>query len=136
MNESCGILGWGVAFWALTAARGSGCGGAGGGSSAATSAPTSAAAVTPSVSGTPPSASSSTGSSSSGASGSSVSSSGVPSGASILFEQPLESGITGHLFVPPATHTAPPKGAFELVLWQPNPYRPDGLLVPTGLDAR
>jgi hypothetical protein len=39
------------------------------------------------------------------------------------------------LFVPPATQTAPPKGAFELVLWQPNPFRPDGLLVPTGWDA-
>ncbi len=62
-------------------------------------------------------------------------SNGPPSNPTILFQQPQESGISGHFFVPPATHTPPPKGLFELVLWQPNPSSPDGLLVPTTWDA-
>jgi hypothetical protein len=62
-------------------------------------------------------------------------SSGGTSAATILFEQPQESGITGHLFVPTATHIPPPKGTFALVLWQPNPNVPNGQLVPTTWDA-
>jgi len=52
-----------------------------------------------------------------------------------LFEQPQLSGIADNFVVPPATHKAPPKGVFTLVLWQPNRYLSDGLLVPTGWDA-
>ncbi len=59
----------------------------------------------------------------------------IPTTTTILFQQPQESGITGHLLVPTATHTAPSKGAFELVLWQPNPYVSNGELVPTTWDA-
>jgi hypothetical protein len=57
------------------------------------------------------------------------------SSATILFEQPQESGIAGHLVVPLANHTPPPKGVFTLVLWQPNPSAPNGQLVPTAWDA-
>jgi hypothetical protein len=53
----------------------------------------------------------------------------------ILFEQPQESAIAGHFVVPPATHTAPPKGTFSLVLWQSNRFQPNGQLVLTGWDA-
>lgn len=53
----------------------------------------------------------------------------------ILFEQPLESGIAGHLLVPRAVHISPPKGVFAMILWQPNPANPGGLLVPTTWDA-
>ena len=55
--------------------------------------------------------------------------------ATILFEQPLESGIVGHLIVPLATRTAPPKGVFELVFWQRNPYSKNGGLVESTWDA-
>jgi hypothetical protein len=64
---------------------------------------------------------------------------GTPTGGTtpttILFEQPQESGIAGHFAVPLASHKSPPTGAFTLVLWQPNRFVPDGLLVPTGWDA-
>ena len=73
------------------------------------------------------------GSSSSSGGGSSSSSGGGI--ATILFEQPQESGIGGHLVVPLATHTAPPNGVFTLVLWQPNPFVSNGQLVPTAWDA-
>jgi hypothetical protein len=53
----------------------------------------------------------------------------------ILFEQPLVSGIAGNFFVPPATHSPPPKGVFEMVLWQPDRFTANGLPVPTGWDA-
>ncbi|MGO9635835.1 MAG: hypothetical protein ACLPX1_18360 [Steroidobacteraceae bacterium] len=53
----------------------------------------------------------------------------------MLFEQPQESSIAGHLVVPLANHTPPPKGVFGLVLWQPNPNVSNGLLVPTAWDA-
>jgi hypothetical protein len=57
------------------------------------------------------------------------------SDATTLFTQPQEVGIAGKLAVPPATHTAVPVGTFTLVLWQPNPFQAQGLLVPTGWDA-
>jgi hypothetical protein len=60
---------------------------------------------------------------------------GGTSGATILFEQPQESGIAGHLVVPLADHTSPPTGVFEMVLWQPNPDMPDGQLMPTTWNA-
>ncbi len=53
----------------------------------------------------------------------------------VFFEQPSFSGIAGHLFVPKAVHHPPPVGSFELLLWQPNPATPDGMLVPTSWDA-
>ena len=53
----------------------------------------------------------------------------------MLFEQPQESSIAGHLVVPLANHTPPPKGVFGLVLWQPNPNVSNGQLVPTAWDA-
>jgi hypothetical protein len=53
----------------------------------------------------------------------------------ILFTQPQESGIGGNLLVPLATQTKVPAGTFTLVLWQPNPYQSNGLLVPTSWDA-
>jgi hypothetical protein len=56
-------------------------------------------------------------------------------GSTIIFAQPQETGITGNLFVPNATHTTPPDGAFELVFWQTNPGNPDGLLIPTTWNA-
>jgi hypothetical protein len=37
--------------------------------------------------------------------------------------------------VPPATNTAVPKGSFNLVLWQPNRFQTNGLLVTVGWDA-
>jgi hypothetical protein len=50
--------------------------------------------------------------------------------SSILFEQPSLDGVAGNFFVPPAEHKPPPTGVFVLILWQPNPNRPDGMLVP------
>jgi hypothetical protein len=95
-----------------------GCGGSSGGGSAATGASTTS------------------GSSSSGSSGSSGGSSGGSGPTvTVLFEQPQESGIAGHLVVPVANHTPPQTGVFELVLWQANPNVADGQLVPTTWDA-
>jgi hypothetical protein len=122
-------LGQGLVVLTLTATL-AGCGDSSGTGSAAGTASTSAPVVIPSVPVTPPNSS---GSGSSGSSGTGTS--GGSSSATILFEQPLESGIAGHLFVPPATHTPPPTGVFELILWQPNPTSPDGQLVPTEWDA-
>ena len=57
-------------------------------------------------------------------------------GLTMLFEQPQENGIAGHLFVPKATHTGgPPKGVFELVFWQLNPNTSNGELVPSSWDT-
>ena len=53
----------------------------------------------------------------------------------VLFSQPQVSEIAAHFFVPLAVHEAPPKGTFEMVLWQPNPNSSNGLLVPTAWDA-
>ncbi len=96
-----------------------GCGGSGGAGSAAV----------------PSSSDSSSSSSGSIGSGGSGGSSDGTSAATILFEQPQESGIAGHLVVPTATHIPPPIGAFGLVLWQPNPNAANGQLVPTAWDA-
>jgi len=60
---------------------------------------------------------------------------GTGAATNILFQQPQESGIAGHLLVPTATHRSPSKGTFELILWQPNPNVPGGQLVPTTWDA-
>ena len=119
----------------LTAAL-AGCGGSSGDGSSAP--PTAGAPV---VSGSPPpSPPGGSGSGGSapppgGGSGGAPPGGGSGSAATILFEQPQESGIAGHLVVPLASHTPPPKGVFELVLWQPNPNLPSGQLVPTTWDA-
>jgi hypothetical protein len=52
-----------------------------------------------------------------------------------LFDQPLESGIANNLFVAHVTKAGMPKGTFDLVLLQPNPYTSTGYLVPTSWDA-
>jgi hypothetical protein len=50
----------------------------------------------------------------------------------IVFEQPIFSGIAGNIHVPLAEGPKyPTDKSFNLILWQPNPYRSDGLLVPT-----
>jgi hypothetical protein len=49
----------------------------------------------------------------------------------VLFAQPSMDGIVNNFFVPPAEHRPPPVGIFSLLLWQPNPNREDGELVPT-----
>jgi hypothetical protein len=59
----------------------------------------------------------------------------VRGGPRIIFEQPVLGGIAGNFHVPPAEHKYPVDQAFNLVLWQPNPTRPDGELVPTDWKA-
>ena len=83
------------------------------------------------------SGSTTSGSVASTSSGSSSSSGGTSTSTStsVLFEQPQEGGIAGHFVVPLASHTAPPKGVFALVLWQANPFTSDGQLVATEWDA-
>jgi hypothetical protein len=51
-----------------------------------------------------------------------------------LFDQPLESGIARNMFVAHVTKAGMPKGIFDLVLLQPNPFT-SGYLVPTSWDA-
>jgi len=85
-----------------------------------------------------PTGSTTSGSGSSGSSGSPGapgSGSGSSGTVTVLFEQPMESGIAGHLIVPTADHTPPPAGVFALILWQANPNVPNGQLVPTTWDA-
>jgi hypothetical protein len=52
-----------------------------------------------------------------------------------LFTQPSLEGVTNNFFVPPAEHRPPRVGIFTLILWQPNPNRQDGELVPTDWSA-
>jgi hypothetical protein len=49
----------------------------------------------------------------------------------IIFQQPTLAGIAGNFHVPPAEHKYPSDHPFNLILWQANPNRPDGQLVPT-----
>ena len=60
---------------------------------------------------------------------------GAQGSPQILFEQPMLGGIAGNFHVPPAEHKYPADKPFNLVLWQPNPTRPDGQLVPTDWKA-
>jgi len=58
----------------------------------------------------------------------------VPIGAavtSVLFEQPLASSIANVLFVAHVTKAGLPRGQFNLVLWQPDPFTSTGYLEPT-----
>jgi hypothetical protein len=70
-----------------------------------------------------------------GSGGGSTPASTTSGATSIIFQQPLEAGITSHLFVPNASNASAPTGVFELVYWQMNPGSPNGLLVPTSWDA-
>jgi len=53
----------------------------------------------------------------------------------VLFEQRSLDGVEGNYTVPLAEHRPPPTGVFHMILWQPNPNRPDGMLVPTAWKA-
>ena len=53
----------------------------------------------------------------------------------VIFQQPQLSGPAGSFHVPLAEHGYPSEHTFNLVLWQPNPARSDGELVPTSWDA-
>jgi hypothetical protein len=53
----------------------------------------------------------------------------------VIFEQPQLTGPAGSFHVPLAENGYPSEHPFNLLLWQPNPDRPDGQLVPTSWDA-
>ena len=57
------------------------------------------------------------------------------SATEVLFEQPSLDGVEGNFIVPPAEHRPPTTGVFHMILWQPNPNRSDGMLVPTDWKA-
>lgn len=52
----------------------------------------------------------------------------------ILFEQPIESGIAGHTYAAHVSKGGLPTGSFDLVIEQPDPFT-NGYLVPTSWDA-
>jgi hypothetical protein len=56
-------------------------------------------------------------------------------GTTTLFEQPLESGIAGNIFVAHVTKGGMPMGSFDLLVEQPNPLSSSGNLVQTSWDA-
>jgi hypothetical protein len=49
----------------------------------------------------------------------------------IIFEQPQLQGVSDNVHVPLAERRYPDDRPFNLIVWQPNSYRPDGELVPT-----
>jgi hypothetical protein len=56
----------------------------------------------------------------------------------VLFEQPETTNLSEHFFIPtagPPPHRQGPDELFSLYLWQPNPYREDGKLVPASWRA-
>jgi len=52
-------------------------------------------------------------------------------GQTVIFQQPDLDGIGDNFHVPISENRYPTDHAFNLVLWQPNPNRPDGQLVPS-----
>jgi hypothetical protein len=60
---------------------------------------------------------------------------GDPNGPRVIFEQPVLAGVSGNLHVPPAEHKYPSDKSFNLILWQANPHRTDGELVPSNWRA-
>jgi hypothetical protein len=56
-------------------------------------------------------------------------------GETTIFEQPTLTGVAGNFHVPTAEHKYPSERPFNVLLWQPNPNRPDGELVPTSWNA-
>lgn len=55
----------------------------------------------------------------------------APSQQEIIFRQPALNGIAGNFHVPLAKHKYPNDQPFNVILWQPNPNRTDGQLVPS-----
>jgi hypothetical protein len=53
----------------------------------------------------------------------------------VIFVQPTLDGIAGNFHVPKAEHRYPSERDFNLILWQPNPNRADGELMPTSWSA-
>jgi hypothetical protein len=53
----------------------------------------------------------------------------------IIFKQPILHGIDDNFHVPLAEHRYPDERWFNLILWQPNPTRADGRLVPSSWSA-
>jgi hypothetical protein len=53
----------------------------------------------------------------------------------LIFEQPSLRGVRDNFHVPLAEHGYPHDKPFNLILWQPNPNRPDGQLVPSSWKA-
>jgi len=56
-------------------------------------------------------------------------------GTTVLFEQPLESGIADSFYVAHVTKGGMPTGTFDMVIEQPDPFTSTGYLVPTSWDA-
>jgi hypothetical protein len=56
-------------------------------------------------------------------------------GTTVLFEQPLESGIDGNIWVAHVTKGGMPTGSFDMMVEQPDPHTSTGNLVPTSWDA-
>ena len=55
----------------------------------------------------------------------------TPSQQEIIFKQPALNGIAGNFHVPLAEHKYPDDQPFNVILWQPNPNRTDGQLIPS-----
>jgi hypothetical protein len=56
-------------------------------------------------------------------------------GTTVVFEQPLLSGIANNFFVAHVTKAGMPTGVFDLVALQPDPQTSNGYLVPNAWDA-
>jgi hypothetical protein len=56
-------------------------------------------------------------------------------GETVIFEQPILGGVAGNFHVPIAERKYPSDRQFTVILWQPNPNRLDGELVPTNWSA-
>jgi hypothetical protein len=55
----------------------------------------------------------------------------TPSQQEIIFKQPTLNGIADNFHVPLSEHKYPNDHPFNIILWQPNPNRPDGQLIPS-----
>jgi hypothetical protein len=59
----------------------------------------------------------------------------VAAGTTVLFEQPVMSGIGSNFYVAFASKGGMPNGSYDMVIEQPDPFTKTGLLVPTTWDA-
>ena len=59
----------------------------------------------------------------------------VAAGTTVLFEQPVMSGISDNFYVAFASRGGMPNGSYDMVIEQPDPFTKTGLLVPTTWDA-
>jgi hypothetical protein len=64
-----------------------------------------------------------------------VGSTSMAAGTTTLFEQPSESGIANHIYVAHADNGGLPKGSWNLVVFQKDPFTSTGHLVPTSWNA-